>query len=66
MATIRCRASCERQPGHALDVEQRGELLGEAVNQIDFAVEVQDLGAERVTLRFFRDEMIEQRAITAA
>ena len=50
VATIRWRASLQRELRDALDVEQRRQLLREAVDQVDLAVEVQHLGAERLAL----------------
>ena len=40
----------QRELRHALDVEQRRQLLGEAVDQVDLAIEVQHFGAERLAL----------------
>jgi hypothetical protein len=51
----------QREVRHALDVEQRRQLLGEAVDQVDLAIEVQDLGAERLAFDLLRDQMVEQR-----
>ena len=50
VATIRCRASCRVSARDALQVEQRRQLLREAVDQVDLAIEVQHLGAERLAL----------------
>lgn len=36
----------ERRLADALEVEQGGELLGELINQVDFAVEVQHLAGQ--------------------
>ena len=58
---IECRASRSVRLGHALDVEQRRQLLREAVDQVDFAIEVQDLGTERLALHFLRHQVLEQR-----
>ena len=51
----------QRELGHALDVEQRRQLLREAVDQIDLAIEVQHLGTERLALHLLRHQVIEQR-----
>ena len=58
VATIICRASLQRQPRDAVQIEQRRELLREAVDQIDFAIEVQHLGAERLLLGIPGHEMV--------
>ena len=50
----------QRQPRDALDIEQRSQLLREAVNEIDLAIEMQHLGTERFALHFFGDQVIEQ------
>ena len=46
---------------HAVEVQQRRQLLGEAVDQVDLAVEVQHLGPERLALDLLRDQVLEQR-----
>ena len=51
----------QRELRDALDVEQRRQLLREAVDQIDLAIEVQHLGAERLLLDVIATPGVEQR-----
>ena len=56
----------QRELGDALEVEQRRQLLREAVDQVDLAIEVQHLGAERLALDLAGHQVIEQRRDRAA
>ena len=51
----------EGELGDAIEVEQRRQLLGEGVDEVDLPVEVQDLGAERLLFGLPGGEAFEQR-----
>jgi hypothetical protein len=50
----------QREAGDAIQIEQRRELFRKAVDQVDLAIQIQDLCCERLLLRGARDEMLEQ------
>ena len=51
----------QRELRDAFEVEECRQFLRKGVNEVDLAVQMQDLGAERLSLRFARGEVPEQR-----